>query len=93
MTLSDYRQVIYRDLLDAPTTNKVHMIISSAHDTLISASISPEHQRWFWTHLYDDLKLRASEIFERQSSTALSAIIAAAQAAIAAQLAAQNKQG
>ena len=90
MTLDEFRQETLDKLLHASSAPDARSIVASASDTLNRSDIQTLHKRQFWSELYSSLNKRW--IVERQGVSSLSAIIAAAQSAVAEYLAAANSE-
>ena len=82
MTLDEYRIKICRNIETSRSNEQALAYIQEARNVLYESNISQYNRRQFWTELYTDL----TRLNERQSASALSAIIAAAQQAIAQQI-------
>lgn len=82
MTVEEYRARIVGDVKRARTESEAILIIRHANTWIQRSSLSVEEGRWFWGHLATDLR-NEQEVAGGESAAALSAIIQAAQDAIA----------
>jgi len=84
MTLEQYAAEVANSIHSANYESEVAAIVRDAAATLTSSNISATNRDWFWNRLRELLEPYRYDI-RKQGVTALSAIIAAAQAAIAQQ--------
>lgn len=83
MTVDDYVKKISEQIGQSSSEVEAVAIVEKAQRVIDKSDISESSKKRFWVELYDELGGDLSYVSESQDSSALSAIINAAKAAIA----------
>ncbi|WP_419227628.1 hypothetical protein [Alteromonas sp. OM2203] len=83
MTIDEYRKKILGLLKASSSEQEVRSVLKTADEVLKDSDISESSKKQFWVDLYEDLGGDDYVLMEKQASSSLSAIVAAAKEVIA----------